>query len=69
MLALLSIDYKFLAIPLAFILLRVWSFIADVLYLYIGLHHLNEPLALTLIVLGVSDMFSPSPTALALIII
>ena len=54
MLALLSIDYKFLAIPLAFILLRVWSFVADVLHLYIGMHHLSKPVSLTLIVLGVS---------------
>lgn len=56
MLALLSIDYKFLSIPLAFILLRLWSLIADVLHLYLGRNDLNKGLSLVLIILGVSYM-------------
>ena len=54
MLALLSIDYKFLSIPLAFILLRVWSFVSDLLYLYIGIDHLAGGIHSILVILGVS---------------
>lgn len=56
MLALLSVDYKFIFIPLAFIFLRLWSFVGDVLHLYIGKTTLNEGFSFTLIVLGVSVM-------------
>lgn len=52
--ALHSIDYKFLLIPLIFIFLRLWSFIEDVLYVYIGVHHVPEALAVLLTLLGVS---------------
>lgn len=52
MLALLSIDYKFLAIPIAFILLRVWSFVVDILYLCFR----KKPLSEILNVLGVSQI-------------
>ena len=54
MLALVSIDYKFILIPLAFILLRVWAFIGDIIHVYFGKNHLNEGISLVLIVLAVS---------------
>ena len=54
MLALVSIDYKFILIPLAFILLRIWSFIGDILHLYIGMSRLDPRVSLILIILGVS---------------
>ena len=31
-----NIDYKFAAIPFAFILIRIWSLISDILYVYVG---------------------------------
>ena len=32
-----NIDYKFAAIPIAFILIRIWSLISDILYVYVQL--------------------------------
>lgn len=54
LLALLSIDYKFLLVPLAFIILRFWSFLGDVLHLYAGMRRLNTGLSFALVILGVS---------------
>ena len=31
-----NIDYKFAAIPVAFILIRIWSLTSDILYVYMG---------------------------------
>lgn len=31
-----NIDYKFAAIPFAFILIRIWSLTSDILYVYVG---------------------------------
>jgi hypothetical protein len=54
-LALLSIDYKFLLIPLAFIVLRFWSFLGDIMHLYAGIRHMNANLSFTVVILGVSQ--------------
>ena len=56
--ALHSIDYKFLLIPLFFVFLRLWSFIEDILYVFVGVHNLWEPLAVSLTLLGVSVLIS-----------
>lgn len=52
LLALLSIDYKFLLIPLAFVFLRMWSIFGDVLHLYFGVGKLKMGLSFTLLILG-----------------
>ena len=31
-----NIDYKFALIPLAFILIRIWSVVGDIVYIYVG---------------------------------
>lgn len=54
LLALLSIDYKFLLIPLAFIFLRFWSFLGDALHLYAGMKNISTGLSFALVILGVS---------------
>ena len=53
LLALLSVDYKFLLVPLAFIFLRLWSFIGDIIHLYMGIENMNEKLSLALIIMAV----------------
>ena len=41
-----NIDYKFALIPVAFILIRIWSLVSDIVYIYAGLspdkHHLPK---------------------------
>lgn len=32
-----NVDYKFAAIPAAFLLIRIWSLISDIIYVYVGL--------------------------------
>lgn len=54
LMALHSIDYKFLLLPLVFIFLRFWSFIDDVLHIFAGISTLPQGFTLVLIVLGVS---------------
>ena len=29
-----NIDYKFAAIPIAFVLIRIWSLVSDIIYVY-----------------------------------
>lgn len=55
MLDLRNIDYKFLLIPVVFIGLRFWSFLGDILHVYIGLRHISSWIAVILIVLEVSQ--------------
>ena len=57
MMALQSVDYKFLLIPLVFIVLRVWSLIGDILHLYKGISRLSKGLSLILVILGVSNSY------------
>ena len=38
-----NIDYKFTAIPFAFILIRIWSLISDIVYVYIRKSPNNLP--------------------------
>ena len=54
--ALQNIDYKFLMIPVAFIVLRVWTCIASILFDYMGWNplDLHKAFSLTLIILSVS---------------
>lgn len=52
LLALSSLDYKFILIPLAFIFLRFWSFLEDVLHLYARIDKLQTWLSLMLTILG-----------------
>lgn len=53
--ALHSIDYKFLLIPLLFVFLRLWSFVEDILYVYLGVRDVPEAPAVALKLLGVSS--------------
>ena len=52
-LALQSVDYKFLLIPVVFIVLRFWSFLGDVLNVFLVGVHIPQWLALCLITLEV----------------
>ncbi len=59
--ALQSVDYKFLLIPVAFVILRIWSCITVAVFIYAGLQvgdikDKDKPLLRTLIVLSVSHM-------------
>lgn len=48
------LDYKFLLVPVAFILLRVWSFFGDVWFVYLNGHKITPAaLAKTLMYLEV----------------
>ena len=40
--ALQRLDYKLLLVPVAFILLRMWSFAGDILFVYIGVRHIES---------------------------
>ena len=42
--ALQKLDYKFLFIPVAFIALRMWSFIGDTLFVFVGVEHVRPRL-------------------------
>ena len=55
-LALQRLDYKFLLIPVAFVILRVWSCIEFAVYSYAGMSYRQVPtwIAITLIYLSVS---------------
>ncbi len=52
------IDYKFIFIPVIFVLLRMWGVILDILYVYVGLHDNQIPKAInfTLIFFSVSKL-------------
>lgn len=52
-LALQKIDYKFLLIPVVFIVLRLWSFLGDVLNVFVVGLHIPRWMALALIILEV----------------
>ena len=55
--ALQKLDYKFLLIPVAFIVLRMWSFMGDVVFVFAGVKHINPTgLAMALMVLEVHIM-------------
>lgn len=38
-----NIDYKFGAIPVAFILIRIWSLISDIVYIYVRMTSAQLP--------------------------
>ncbi len=48
-----NIDYKFLLIPVVFIGLRFWSFLGDLLHVYIGVDRIPTAVATALILLQV----------------
>ena len=52
-----NVEYKFIMIPLVFILLRVWTCIIGILLIYVGLEEDDFPswLATTLLYLSVSS--------------
>ena len=55
--ALQKLDYKFLLIPVAFIVLRMWSFMGDVVFVFAGVKHIKPTgLAMALMVLEVHIM-------------
>ena len=51
-----SIDLKFTAIPLIFLILRIWTLILSVMYDYVQVNdkHVPEPVKITLLYLSVS---------------
>ena len=54
--ALHNIDYKFLLIPIAFILLRIWSLVVDVTLIYVGVpvEQIPKTVAIIFVYLSVS---------------
>lgn len=46
-----NIDYKFAAIPIAFILIRIWSLCSDIIYVYVGLSPKHLPPSLVYILM------------------
>ena len=54
------IDYKFIFIPVIFVLLRMWGLILDILYVYLGLQDNNIPTVIdkTLLYLSVSKLYN-----------
>lgn len=39
--ALQKLDYKFLLVPVAFIMLRIWSFLGDVVFVFFGVRQIK----------------------------
>ena len=56
-----TMEYKLILIPLAFLLLRIWSCIINIVYVYVGLkvHAVPHQLTLALIYLSVSQTTYP----------
>ncbi len=53
-----NLDYKFLLIPVVFIGLRLWSFLGDLLNVYVGVQDIPYSLATALILLQVITVHS-----------
>ena len=52
--AIQKLDYKLFAIPVAFLFLRVWSLVIDIMYVYAN-HHLAKTPHIVLTYLAVSN--------------
>ena len=49
-----NVDYKFILIPVAFILLRIWSAIVVFLLVYVGIKHEEVPNTVAIILINLS---------------
>ena len=55
--ALHNVEYKFLVIPVAFIILRVWSCVLLILFVYVGMDPKHFPkVTLAFIILSVGNI-------------
>ena len=67
--ALQNVEYKFLLIPLAFIILRVWSCILVILFVYVGMDpttltptQAKVMLAFVILMVGIYNIFGNEGT-------
>ena len=50
------LDYKFLLIPLAFTILRIWTLLYNILKIYINLEHIPNSVSVAFIILTVCSV-------------